>query len=97
MPVVNLGVIPLPVTILGVIVPDHRIAVAPPPVLPVEKCVAVPEPPVPAGKSMLAAGLTLPPDDALQPPVVLATLVRAYDVYVISEVDIVPVSPGSAV
>jgi hypothetical protein len=49
----RLGVTPLPVTILGVIVPLHKIAVAPPPDLPVEKCDAVPEPLVPPGNLSL--------------------------------------------
>jgi hypothetical protein len=65
--VVSRGVMPSPLTIDGVIVPDQSIAAAPPPVLPVEKYVAVPLPPVPVAKSMFAAGETLPPDAADQP------------------------------
>jgi hypothetical protein len=73
------GVTPLPVTTLGVTVPDHKIAAAPPPVLHVEKCDTVPVPPVPAGKSMLATGDTDPPVTA-QPPEDRATFTAAYDV-----------------
>lgn len=75
--VVNRGVIPAaPIAIFGVTVPDHKIAEAPPPDLPVEKCViVVPDAPL-AGKSMLAAGETLPALDVLH-PVDRATLTRA--------------------
>ena len=58
MAVVSCGVMPGPKGMLGVRVPENRIAVAPPPVLPVEKLVAVPAPAVPAGKLMIAAGAT---------------------------------------
>ena len=74
--VVKRGVTPFPVTMFGVTVPLQRIAVAPPPVLPVEKYVTVPEPPVPAGKSMLATGET-EPELSAHPPEVRATLTRA--------------------
>src|SRR5215207_7990354 len=74
--VVRRGVTPLPTVILGVTVPEWKMSVAPPPVLPVLKCVTVPLPPVPAGKSMLATGLTLLAV-TVHPPVVLATLTRA--------------------
>lgn len=75
--VVSRGVIPAaPIAIDGDTVPDHRIAVAPPPVLPVEKCVIV----VPAapddGKSIFAAGLVLPALDD-DHPVERATFCRA--------------------
>ena len=77
--VVSTGVTPDPVTMLGVTVPLHRIGVAPPPVLPVEKFVTVPEPPVPAGKVMLETGEQLagPVPTTVQPPTVRATLARA--------------------
>jgi hypothetical protein len=74
--VVKLGVTPFPDTILGVTVPLHNIAEAPPPDLPVDQCVIVPDPPVPAGNVMVLAGDTLP-DVSVQPPVVRATLTRA--------------------
>jgi hypothetical protein len=70
------GVTPEPVTIFGVTVPLHRMGAVPPPVLHVEKYVTVPDPPVPAGKSMLATGDTEPPV-TVQPPVVRATLTAA--------------------
>lgn len=70
------GVTPEPQTMLGVTVPDHRIGVAPPPDLPVEKNDAVPDPPVPAGKLIAATGAAwvgvVP--EIVQPPEVLATL-----------------------
>ena len=52
---------------------------APPPVLPQLKCVTVPEPPVPAGKSMFAAGLTLLAV-TVKPEPLRATFTRAYEV-----------------
>ena len=76
------GVTPLPVTMLGVTVPDQRIGCVPVGGealdFDVEKYVTVPEPPVPAGKLIAATG------DAcvgavpltVQPPVVRATLTR---------------------
>jgi hypothetical protein len=94
--VVNLGVTPLPAAIVGDTAPDQSIALVPPPDLPVLKKLMVPEPPVPATKSMFAAGLTLPALDVVQ-PVERATLARAYDVYVVSLDDCVPLSVGSAV
>lgn len=94
--VVSRGVMPLPVEMFGVTVPLNRIAVAPPPVLPVQKCETVSPPPVPAGKSMLASGVHAPLD-TVQPLVVLATFTRAYEVYAASLVAIVPPSPGSPV
>jgi hypothetical protein len=42
----------------GVTVPENKIAAAPPPVFPAEKWVTVPDPPVPAGKSIFATGDT---------------------------------------
>jgi hypothetical protein len=77
--VVNTGVTPEPHTMFGVIVPLHKIAVAPPPVLPVLKFVAVPAPPVPAGNVMLETGEQLagPVPEIVQPPVVRATDARA--------------------
>ena len=79
MAVVKTGVMPEPVEIFGVTVPDHRIAVAPPPVLPVEKFVTVPEPLAPAGNEMLEPGdqLAGPVPEIVQPPEVRATLTRA--------------------
>lgn len=94
--VVILGVMPDPNVIEGVTEPDQSIALAPPPLFPVQKNVAVPEPPVPAGKSIFATGETLPPV-TVHPPDVRATLTRVYEVYVVSDVDMVPLSPGSAV
>lgn len=66
----------------GLTVPDARIAVAPPPVLPVEKNDAVPEPPVPAAKLNAATSAACVGDvpETVQPPDVRATLPRAYDV-----------------
>lgn len=75
--VVRRGVTPLPDEIEGVIVPLCRIAVAPDEATPVEKLVSVPEPPVPAGASMLTEGESAPPDAALQAPVARLTCVRA--------------------
>lgn len=77
--VVRTGVMPEPVLIFGVTVPDHRIAVAPPPVFPVEKFVTVPEPPVPAGKLIFETGEQLagPVPEIVQPLDVRATLTRA--------------------
>lgn len=79
--VVRRGVTPLPAAICGEIAPDHNTIAAPVGgvalLADVEKLVAfAPVPPVPAGKSMLFAGLTLPPADAVQPPVARATLTR---------------------
>ena len=78
--VVRVGVTPTPQVMLGVTVPLHRIVCAPVGgaalELDVEKKDAVPEPPVPAGKLMFAAGDILAglPPVTVQPPVVLATL-----------------------
>ena len=79
--VVRRGVTPLPQVIGGEIAPDHSTAAAPVGGDPlddeVEKLVALaPVPPLPAGKSMLAAGLIEPPDEADHPPVDRATLTR---------------------
>ena len=76
--VVNRGVIPAaPIAIFGVTVPLQRIAAAPPPLLPVEKCVTV-EPDAPLdGKSMFACGLMLPVVDVVQPLPDRATFTRA--------------------
>ena len=75
--VVSLGVIPLPVTMFGVTVPEKNIFAAPPPVAPKLACVTVPVPPVPAGKSIFATGDVDPAAGAENPPVVRATLTRA--------------------
>ena len=86
---------------LGVTVPIHNRTAAPVGgvalLAEVEKKLAVPAPPVPAGNVMAAAGLIEPLAAALQPPVVLATLTLVYEVYVISLVEAVPPTPGSAV
>jgi len=74
--VVRRGVTPFPAAIVGDTPPDQSIAVVPPPVLPVLKKLMVPLPPVPAGKSIFAAGLTLPVVAVLH-PVERATLTRA--------------------
>src|SRR5215831_3816102 len=79
--VVRRGVTPLPQAMVGEIAPLHRMACAPVGGLAllfaVAKNVAVaPVPPVPAGKSMLAAGEMVPFDDADQPPVERPTLTR---------------------
>ena len=71
-------------------------SVAPPPVLPQEKCETVPDPPVPAGKSIFDAGLTLLVV-TVKPEPERATFTRAYDVYPTSLVLMVPASPGSPV
>jgi len=63
----------------GVTDPDIKIGAVPPPVLPVEKKVTVPLPPVPAGKSICAAG-DITPVEAVVHPVDLATFTRAYEV-----------------
>jgi hypothetical protein len=73
---VRLGVTPAPETMFGTTVPLHSIAEAPPPDLPVDQCVMVPDPPVPAGNVIVLAGDTLP-EVSVQPPVVRATLTRA--------------------
>jgi hypothetical protein len=80
--VVKTGVMPEPVVIFGVTVPDHRMALAPPPVLPVLKFVTVPDPPDPAGNEILATGEVEagPVPLTVQPPDVRATLTRAYEV-----------------
>lgn len=75
-PVVNCGVTPEPVTIDGETVPRFSTAEAPPPVLPVVKYEAVPDPPVPAGNEMVATGETTPPVTD-QPPELRLTLTRA--------------------
>ncbi len=77
--VVRTGVIPEPVEMFGVTVPDQRMAVAPPPVLPVEKFVTVPLPPVPAAKLMLETGEhdAGPVPETVHPPEVRATDARA--------------------
>jgi hypothetical protein len=76
--VVSDGVTPEPLTTIdGVMVPVHRIAEAPPPLLPVLKLViVVPVPPVLAGKSILATGDTLPPV-TVHPAEVRSTLTLA--------------------
>jgi len=94
--VVRRGVTPLPAAMVGDTPPLHRIGEVPPPDLPVEKKFIVPLPPVPAVKSMFAAGLTLPADEVVH-PVERATFARAYEVYVVSLLDCVPLSVGSAV
>jgi len=75
--VVRRGVTPFPVTIFGDTVPDHKITWAPVGGVALEAAVAkkvtVPEPPVPAGKSILATGVTVPADSA-HPPEALVTL-----------------------
>jgi hypothetical protein len=83
--VVRRGVTPLPQAIVGDIAPDHRIADVPVGgealLDPVEKKLAVaPVPPVPAGKSMLATGLTVvgPVPETPHPPLERATLTRVY-------------------
>ena len=77
--VVRRGVTPLPVTILGVTVPLHKIACAPVGGvafdLEVEKNEAVPAPPVPAGKSIFATGVIVPVV-SVHPPVVRATFTQ---------------------
>ena len=68
------GVIPLPVTMLGVTVPLARIFPAPLAAVPIAAYVTVPAPPVPAGKEIVATGLTLlfvtvqPPEVRAPPP-----------------------------
>lgn len=74
--VVRRGVTPLPAAMVGDTAPLHRMGEVPPPDFPVEKKLMVPEPPVPAGKSMFATGLTVPPDAVLH-PVDLATFALA--------------------
>jgi hypothetical protein len=68
LPVVRRGVTPAaPIAIFGVTVPDHKIGDAPPPDLPVLKCVmVVPAAPL-AAKSILATGDTLPAEDVVHP------------------------------
>ena len=82
MAVVNWGVTPEPVTIGGATEPDHKIGCAPVGGVAfdceVEKKLTVPEPPVPAGNVMFAAGLIKPEAAADQPPVVRATFIRVY-------------------
>lgn len=94
--VVKIGVIPLPQTIFGEIVPEKRILAAPPVGYPKLKYVAVPEPPVPMGKFILETGLATFVA-TLKPPVVLATVTLAYPVYPISLEVMLPVAVGSAV
>ena len=72
--VVRRGVIPSPVTMDGLTVPQNNIAAAPPPVLPKLKYVTVPDPPVPAGKSIFASGET-DPDVTVNPEPDRATFV----------------------
>jgi hypothetical protein len=56
--VVRRGVTPLETEIFGVTVPEARSLPVPVSAVPMPKCVTVSVPPVAAGKSMLAAGLT---------------------------------------
>lgn len=74
--VVRVGVTPLPQTMLGAIGPLQRMFVAPLDATPIEANVAVPEPPVPEGKTMFACGEEEPVEDVVQPPVVRATDTR---------------------
>jgi hypothetical protein len=67
LPVVKLGVTPLPVTILGDILPLYSILPAPLTLIPTEKKVAVPDPPVPAGKVIAATGEVLCADATVHP------------------------------
>lgn len=48
--------------------------------MPMEKNVAVPEPPVPAGKVIAPTGEVEAAEEAVQPLVVRATATRAYEV-----------------
>ena len=73
---VKLGVIPFPVAMLGVIVPFRSKTPAPLLAVPMPKWVAVPLPPVPAGKLIVDVGLTLLPV-TVHPPLVRATATRA--------------------
>ena len=81
--VVSCGVTPLPVTIAGVTVPLHKIACTPVGGVAfdfdVDQKLAVPDPPVPAGKLIAATGVIVPVV-SVHPPVVRATLMRVYDV-----------------
>lgn len=70
------GVMPLPVTMFGVIAPEYNNTPAPELRVPTPKCVAVPDPPVPAGKVMAATGATALFETA-HPPEVLTTATRA--------------------
>jgi len=74
--VVRAGVTPFPHTIAGEIGPDHRMIPAPLDAIPIEAKVAVPEPPVPVGKTMLETGLTAL-EVTVQPEPVRATATRA--------------------
>ena len=67
-----------PTAMEGDTAPDHRIAEAPPPDLPVlKKVIVVPEPEL-DGKSIFAAGEIVPPDpEAVVQPVERATFTRA--------------------
>ena len=65
--VVSCGVIDVPQMIVGVIVPDHKMSVAPEEPIPTEKYVAVEIPPVPIGKVINAAGCVLALAEESQP------------------------------
>jgi hypothetical protein len=73
--VVRRGVTPEPAVIEGDTVPDHKIVLVPPPLLPVLHCEIVPAPPVPAGKSMFATGVMVP-EDSVHPAVLRDTDTR---------------------
>jgi hypothetical protein len=77
--VVRMGVTPFPVTMFGVTVPLYQSTPAPVCAEPTPKYVTVPEPPVPAGKEISAAGLTLFAV-TVHPPEVRATATRVYEV-----------------
>ena len=78
--VVSRGVVPVETGMLGVIVPKQMILPVPEEAVPTAKWVSVSEPPVAAMKSILATGEVDWAEAAVQPPVVLATVVRAYEV-----------------
>lgn len=80
LPVESWGAIGLVTAIFGVTVPEYRIVVAPDVATPTEKWVIVLEPPVAAGKAIVATGLVEAAEEAVHPPVVLATDCRAYEV-----------------
>jgi hypothetical protein len=85
-PVVSRGVTPDPTEIEGVTEPLHRIGWAPVGGVAldfeVEKKPTLPEPPVPGGKSILAAGEIAAgsPAGAVQAPVVRPTFTLVYEV-----------------
>src|SRR5688500_12564021 len=81
---------------VGLIAPLYRIFPAPLEAVPTLKCVSVSDPPVAAGKSTFAAGLTLLAV-TVKPAPDRATATLAYDVYAASLVVCEPASPGSAV